>query len=100
MCESWVSWALAQSTQNAPAKLVLITLAYQVDATGRCRQSIAGLAESTGIAECTMRGKLKALEARGLIRCQIKRGMHAESRFQLARGSTGTRDSGKAVADA
>jgi len=95
-----MEWAWAQATPSVRAKLALVVLAHEADAAGDCRLSLAQLAEITGIGGRSVRGKLKALEARDLIRCQLRRGMQTDSRFQLDPGSAGSRDGGKAVAHA
>ena len=100
MSEPWIKWAWAQGAIPARAKLTLIVLAHEADATGGCLLTLERIAAITGIGGHSLRGKIKALEARGLIRCQLMRGMQATSCFQLVPGPTDTRKSGKVVADA
>ena len=83
MSELWTKWAWAQGAIPARAKLTLIVLAHEADATGGCLLTLEQIAAVTGIGGRSVRGKIKALEARGLIRCQLMRGMQAISRFQL-----------------
>jgi len=94
------AWAQATPTPSARAKLALVVLAHEADEQGDCRLSLAQIAEITGSGGRSARGKLKALEARGLIRWQLRRGMQTDSPFQLDPGLADGRDGGKAVADA
>ena len=72
MSRDWMEWAWAQATPSVRAKLALVVLAHDADAEGDCRLSLAQLAEITGIS---------GRSARGLIRCQLRRGMQTDSRF-------------------
>jgi len=100
MSEPWTNWAWAQGAIPARAKLTLIVLALKADAAGGCALTLEQIAAITGIGGRSVRGKIKALEARGLIRCQLKRGMKATSRFQLVPTPPPPPERGKAVRNA
>jgi predicted ArsR family transcriptional regulator len=95
-----MEWAWAQATPSVRAKLALVVLAHKADDQGDCHLSLAQLVAITGICRRAVRGKLRALEARGLIRCQLRRGMQTDSRFQLDPRSVVSLEGGKGVAHA
>jgi predicted ArsR family transcriptional regulator len=99
MSEPWIKWAWAQGAIPTRAKLTLIVLAHEADATGGCLLTLDQIAAITGIGGRSVRDKIKALEARGLIRCQLMPGMRATSRFQLV-PSPPAPERGKAVGHA
>lgn len=105
MRRDWRVWAASQKVRKASQRAVLTALADQADATGACFATIAELAEASACATRTVQNKLNELEALGLVRREIgggwiAKGIGRANGFQLAPGSTDTREGGKAVPDA
>ena len=62
-----VGWAMEQRTGSPAAKLVLVKLADNANENGYCWPSVPLIVEHTELAERTVRGHLRKLQADGLI---------------------------------